>query len=254
MELFFRKTGRGPAAVILHGLFGSSANWSHVAKALSAHYTVYVPDLPNFGKSPHTSDLSYASMADAVWAFMDDQKRVTARLVGHSMGGKVAMHMALNRPQRVDALAVVDIAPGAYDNDYHQVTDALFAVDLDTLETYSQARGVLEQRLGDPMLAGFLLMGLNRGDDGRFSWRFNLDLIAGCRKNLLAAVEGPPFHKPCAFIRGELSDYITPAHFPVIRRLFPKSRIITIKNAGHWVHGDAPEEFVTELKKALHPG
>ena len=132
------------------------------------------------------------------------------------------------------------------------MTDALYAVDLDKLETYSQARDILEQRLGDPMLAGFLLMGLDKGKDGRFSWRFNLDLIARRQKRLLAAVDGPPYHKPCTFIRGELSDYITPARFPVIRRLFPKSGIITIKNAGHWVHGDAPGEFASELKKALH--
>ena len=111
MELFFRKTGQGPAVVILHGLFGSSVNWINVAKEISDHFTVYTPDLPNFGKSPHTSELSYDILADAVWKFMDAQNMVSVRLAGHSMGGKVAMHMALSRPQRLDALVVVDIAP-----------------------------------------------------------------------------------------------------------------------------------------------
>ena len=230
---------------MLHGLFGSADNWFGIAPKLAEKFHVLIPDLRNHGHSPHHAEMDYPLMAADVEKFLAAQKIESACVIGHSMGGKVAMQFALDFPARVKKLVVVDMAPRAYKRTHDHIFAALLALDLKSFQTRSEMEAALAPEIPSLNLRWFLLKNLRRDNYGKFIWKMNL---RGVAKNYsrLGEVLGAdsPFAKPALFIRGAKSDYLGAADEVEIKRLFPAAEIQTIAAANHWVHADAPEEFV----------
>lgn len=239
----------GPPVVILHGLLGSSSNWRSIARRLADAHRVFTLDLRNHGDSPHVPTMSYAAMAEDVRAFLDSHAIESATVIGHSMGGKTAMRLALENPDRVDRLVVVDIAPVASDHDHLPILRAMAELDLERVERRSDAERMLEAAIPDAGMRMFVLQNLASTAQG-FAWRVNLDAI---QASLSALLDFPvdartrPYDGATLFVRGALSDYLLDAHEDTIRRLFPRARIVTVEGAGHWVHAEQPARFLEAL-------
>lgn len=235
--------------VLIHGLFGSSANWGSVARRLASRYRVLVPDLRNHGQSPHASVHDYPAMAADLVALLDRHAVRSAILVGHSMGGKVAMHLALTAPQRVAALAVVDIAPVRYAHDFATVMAGFDAVDLARLTAREQADAQMRSAVPGKNLRSFLLQNLVRAG-GSWRWRLNLPALAGAQTAITGFPDYPPgttYEGPTSFIHGEMSDYVKLSHRPRIRALFPNAMLSAVAGAGHWVYAEQPDAFLACL-------
>jgi len=260
LPLFLRSYG-DPASLatpilLIHGLFGSAVNWHTIVgrlhTLLGADRRLIVPDLRNHGQSPHDPILSYEAMAEDLIGLLDQLGIARAALVGHSLGGKVAMWLALNRPERVAALAVVDIAPVTYPARFGREIAALQKLDLRTLASRRDADARLVAAIPGAMMRGFLLQNLRKTEAG-WSWRINLAALPGAMAGLgtFPNAQGRQFPDPTAFIHGGNSDYVTAAHLPLIRALFPRAELITIPGAGHWVHADQPEACARALADVL---
>ncbi len=253
VELAWREVGDGPPLVILHGLFGSSRNWKSIAEALADSHRVFAVDLRNHGDSGWAGGMGYDLLAEDVAAFLDARGLDSAALVGHSMGGKAAMMLALCDPTRVDALVAVDIAPAAYTETLIDYIHALQDVDVGHASRRAEVDEDLEGLIPDPPTRTFLLQNLMTGEDGRMRWRVNLEALnAGV--NDLHDFRPPPgaiYNGPALIVAGGNSDYIRPVHGDAIRALFPLAETVTIPDAGHRVHAERPEAFVTALRRFL---
>jgi esterase len=248
--LHHRILGEGPALIILHGLFGSLNNWQTLARRFAAGRAVHLLDQRNHGRSPHDARHDYALLGADLLEYMDQQGLRDATLLGHSMGGKVAMQAALVAPGRVDRLIVVDIAPRAYDPAHDDLMEALASLDLSSCATREEADARL--LVPDATVRQFLLTNLKRDDAGRLGWRMNLPALREQYPHLLQAVTGPaPYPGPALFVAGGTSAYIQSGDEAGIRALFPLARIVTIQGAGHWVHAARPEEFAREVEHFL---
>lgn len=240
----------GKPLLVLHGLFGSQANWGWHNKQLAAQFAVYGVDLRNHGDSPHDAEMSYMAMAEDVRQLLQDRQLSSCFMLGHSMGGKVAMQLALSYPDLVERLIVVDIAPVNYrgGGDGHLgVIAGMRALNLDTLKSRSQAQQELAKHIEDPDTLQFILTNLAREPSGKYRWRLNIDAIEEHYDLLRVGPEtSQVFNKPTLFIRGELSNYIREKNTAEIKRLFPQATIETVAGAGHWVHAEKPKE-VQEL-------
>ena len=240
--------GQGQPLVILHGLFGTLDNWQTLARrwATEAGLRVVSVDLRNHGRSFHSPEHSYELMAQDVLALFDHlQLGPDTTLMGHSMGGKVAMRLALDHPERLARLIIVDIAPRFSDMRHQDdVLDGLHAVNLATITNRQEADAALAQHIGNVGTRQFLLKNLYRREDNSFAWRINLDVLAAQLPAIGEATEGvAPFMKPALFIRGGKSDYISADDkLNGIPALFPNSQVATVLDAGHWVHAEKPEE------------
>ena len=245
MQLHFKESGQGRAVILLHGLFGSLDNWLGVAPKLAEKFHVLIPDLRNHGHSPHHAEMDYPLMAADIENFFAAQKIESACVIGHSMGGKVAMQFALDFPARVKKLIVVDMAPRAYQRVHDHIFEALLALDLELFQTRQQIEDALALEIPSLNLRRFLLKNLGRDGQGKFFWKMNLRAVAG-NYSRLGEVLSPRSHveNQALFISGWKSDYIAAADELEIHRLFPAAAIQTIAAANHWVHADAPEEFV----------
>ncbi len=248
MELYSREFGQGSPVLILHGLFGFSDNWQTIAKGLSDQHLVVTPDLRNHGRSPHVGTHSYAEMAEDVRSFMENHWMFSAAVIGHSMGGKVAMQLALSHPEMVERLVVVDIEPGKAEDNHSSIFRALLDMDLSKMATRKQIESYLTDRIPDVGTRQFLLKNITREEDERFAWKMNLPVLWKHYSDILAAVGGGVYDKPALFIRGSRSDYIKDADIPLIHSLFPKAEVVTIEGAGHWVHADKPNELLETLR------
>ncbi len=243
MKLFCKQySAEGPPLVILHGLYGNQGNWSTHARHLAQHHAVYAFDARNHGQSPRADSMRLEEMAADVAETMDALALDSAHLLGHSMGGKTAMLLALQQPQRVASLVVVDIAPVAYAKGSDSTLAALVALDVAGLNSRAEADAKLAERITSKAVRDFLLANLQRSAEGAFQWRINLPVI----QQYFNDVTGWPEHKqvydgPTLFIRGEQSDYILPEHHDTMRRQFPHGTLKTVANAGHWVHSEKPE-------------
>ena len=245
MKLHSQVIGSGPALVALHGLFGSHKNWQPLARHLSGHFRVHTVDLRNHGGSPHHNEVNYPLMAGDVLAFMDQQQIPQACLMGHSLGGKVAMQFALLHPNRTRKLAVVDIAPRAYASIHDDLFDALRTLDLARIRTRTEADEALADHIPHHATRRFLLTNLVFDPESGPRWRLNLDALHAQREQLVVNVNGMvPFEKPTLFIRGGRSDYIRDDDWSQIQTLFPSATMETIEGAGHWVQVDAPDAFL----------
>ncbi|WP_022825385.1 alpha/beta fold hydrolase [Hymenobacter norwichensis] len=247
MLLHHREIGQGAPLVILHGLFGTLDNWQTLARRWAdTGHRVISADLRNHGRSFQTPEHTYELMSNDVLALFESlQLGPDTTLMGHSMGGKVAMRFALDHPDRLAKLIVVDIAPGLSDMTHQDnILAGLNAVDLTTLESRQQADEALAQHIRQPGVRQFLLKNLYRLDDNSFAWRQNLAALTQHIAEIGAEINNSePFLKPALFIRGGQSDYITTEDkLHVIPALFPNSQVETIVDAGHWVHAEKPDE------------
>lgn len=260
MALFTQLIGDGrPDVVLLHGLFGRGKNWAGIARTLADHdHPSVLFDLPNHGRSHWSETFDYAGMADEV----ADELRLrlgtaaAVTLVGHSMGGKVAMLLALQHPELVRRLVVVDIAPDISDQVRTSVplVKAMRELDLTALTSRGEAERALAADVDDPAVRQFLLQNLKhtRTPEHRNGWRWELNLeLLGDHLDDVAAWPGVDpglsYAGPVLWVGGAESPYIRPEHRPEMLRLFPRTRLVTIPGAGHWVHADAPAELTAEL-------
>ncbi len=256
LPLHFREYGDGGGVlVLLHGLFGSSANWGSIARSLSSRYRVLVPDLRNHGQSPHAPEMDYSSMGTDLLGLLDSLEIGYCLLVGHSMGGKVAMHLALQQPQRIRGLAVVDIAPVAYRHDFSLILDAMESIDPAALRDRSDADRRLAATVPEEGVRGFLLQNLVRTGSA-WAWRINLPALREGMSDITGFDQpaGMSYPGPAHFIFGERSDYVRPDAEPVIREMFPQARFCPVADAGHWVYAEQREGFMRCLEALLRQG
>ena len=250
--------GVGPPVVILHGLFGSAQNWGTVAKRLAGAHRVIAADLRNHGASPHVGAMDYPAMAADVAALIEARAGGRAAVIGHSMGGKAAMWLALTRPALVERLVVVDVAPVAYRATLQSYATAMRAVPLRTEMRRAEADAALAEAVTDPGERAFLLQNLRFDTDGPPAWRLNLAAI----EPAVPAISGfpdPPtgaqYEGAVLVVSGERSGYVRADHHAAVLRLFPRAAFVVVPGAGHWVHAEAPEPFLRAVEPFLaQPG
>ncbi len=250
-SLSFNVTGSGPPLVILHGLFGSGTNWRRIADNLKHHWQVFTPDLPNHGKSPWVTNMSYPAQAQAVAQFIQQHALDRPVLLGHSMGGKTAMTVALTTQIKLRALVVADIAPVSYQHSHGPLVRTLQQLDLTNLTSRQQADQALASDIPDRTLRQFLLQNLELRNN-TLHWRLNLDVINTQIDSLSGFPEVVvPYDGPTLFVYGSRSDYIDATHASTIKSLFPQSQMHAIANAGHWLQAEQPEAFLSALEDFL---
>jgi esterase len=242
--------GSAPPVLIAHGLYGSARNWGMITKRLSETRQVIAVDMRNHGGSPRDADNGYDAMAaDLAEVIVEFGGR--ADVLGHSMGGKAAMVLALSRPEAVNRLIVADIAPVAYTHSQIQYVDAMKAVDLSKVTRRSEADEQLAANLPDAPLRAFFLQSLELGK-GNARWKLNLEALGAEMPKIVGfpEVEGR-FDGPALFVTGATSDYVTDAHWPRITELFPRATREVIAGAGHWIHAEAPQPFLRVIEAFL---
>ena len=245
MKLFYRKFGHGQPLIILHGLFGQSDNWNTLAKQFSENgFEVYTVDLRNHGLSCHSDTWDYNIMSDDIFELINDLKLQHVILLGHSMGGKVAMQFAIKHQEMLSKLIVVDIAPKGYSSTQEDVVEALNAVDFNVVKTRKEADAVLSEYLSDIGTRQFLLKNIYWKSDTELAWRFNLKAITEHIKNVGEVTpDTTSCNVPALFIRGLKSNYILDEDLNLIQKIFPVSTLESVADAGHWVHAEKPKEF-----------
>ena len=245
--------GRGRPALVLHGLFGSGTNWRTIARRLGTRLECHLVDQRNHGRSPHAPGMAYPDLAADVLAYLDAHRIDRAGLIGHSMGGKTAMTLALTAPERVRWLIVADIAPAPSPSDHGPILDALRALPVDSLASRSGADAALASAIPELGLRRFLLQNLIVGDGG-VRWRIDLDAIAHALPDLTDFPSMSPhavYDGQTLFLRGENSDYAGAHHEPRIRALFPAASIATVAAAGHWLHAEQPAAVTARIEAFL---
>ena len=237
-----------PPLLIAHGLYGSGRNWGVIAKRLSDTRHVITVDMRNHGASFHAAENGYPDMAEDL-AEVIDAFGETCDVVGHSMGGKAAMMLALTSPQRVRRLVIGDIAPVNYTHSQLPMIEAMRAVDLTTVTRRSDANAALAAHGVDPAVCSFLTQSL---DIATQTWRLNLEALAAEMPKIMGFPESDSaFSGPALFLAGAASDYVLPEHRPVIRALFPRARFAKLPGAGHWLHADNPRAFEATVRAFL---
>jgi esterase len=245
MELFYNQYGEsGPPLIILHGLLGGHGNWHTLSRtAFQKVARVYAVDQRNHGRSPHVDRIDYPSMAADLRSFIDRHDLAPATLLGHSMGGKTAMQAALSYPDRVESLIVVDMAPKGYPPHHTDLLDALARIDPETYEDRGAVDAALAEDVPSRRIRQFLLKNLDYDGD-TYTWRMNLDAIRAHYDDITAALPADStFDGPVLFVRGGKSDYVADEDLAGIRERFPTADLVTIEDAGHWLHADAPDAF-----------
>ncbi|MEA1872880.1 MAG: alpha/beta fold hydrolase [Bacteroidota bacterium] len=265
MKLFYREFGEThqKTLIILHGLYGSSDNWLSLGKRFSETYHVIIPDLRNHGQSPHSNTHNFSAMTEDLHELITTLNLKNTNLLGHSMGGKLAMFFTSEYPELIDRQIIADISPRAYADEedapntgfHKQLMDALLNININTINDYSEADEAFLKVISDKRLRQFMLKNLHKTEQG-MKWQINLLTL---KKQLPAIIEG--FHPedfnnmkiktPTLFLRGENSDYIPLNDFNLIEHIFLSSEIVTIPNAGHWLHAEQPDMVFRNVKYFL---
>lgn len=255
MQLNYKIQGQGQPLLLIHGLFGSLDNLGGLAKVLAKYYQVYQIDLPNHGLSPRTEHVDYVSQATAVKEFMDQQKLEKVSVVGHSMGGKVAMMLAQLYPEYMADLVVMDIAPVDYKVRRHDaVLAGLNASMAQPILSRKDAEARLAEHIVEPGVRQFLLKSLAKQEDGTFGWRFNVHALETHYQDITGWPEKGVFEGNTLFLKGADSDYISTEHREAIERQFPRAKAHVIANTGHWLHAEKPETVARVITRFLtHP-
>ncbi len=243
--LHYKEHGSGNALVILHGLFGSLDNWQSLGRKFADHFRVISPDLRNHGRSFHSPIHDYRAMTDDVLKLMDYLSIEKSNIIGHSMGGKVAMNLALHYPDRMNRVIVCDIAPVAYEDRHYKVFNALKTAPLAGAEREAVADHLMKELEGDKGTVMFLMKSLIRDSSGlSFRWRFNLDALASNYPEISSGVSADSLYTgPVLFVKGADSEYISAETYPSIVATFPNHELEEIRAAGHWLHADQPDLF-----------
>ena len=245
------QAGEGPVVVLLHGLFGAARNFGSIQRALSSQYRVIALDMRNHGDSPHASGMRYPTQAADVRETLLSLRIGQAAVVGHSMGGKAAMALALQWPDLVGRLLVSDIAPVPYEHGNNTIAAAMAAIPLTPTLTRHDADAALQDAVPRADIRAFLLQNLRFGASAH--WRIGLQEIAAAVPDLEGWTDLPgTYLGPSLFVTGAYSDYVRPEHRPIIRSQFPAARFVAVKQAGHWVHADNPAGFLSVLEAFLH--
>lgn len=238
--------------IILHGLFGSLDNWQSIAQQLAKDFRVIIVDQRNHGKSPHFDHHNYQLMASDLKEIMDGLGIEKAHLLGHSMGGKTVMQFAVDYPYMVDRLIVVDISPRYYPPHHQENLSALNSVDFNEVNSRKEVEAILATQVKDAMVLQFLLKGLTYETSNQLRWKFNLKTLDREIENIGEALhEHAYFSNSTLFIRGDRSNYITEKDEELIEHIFPQVEIITIKNAGHWLHAEQAQVFTETVLSFL---
>lgn len=249
MQLFYRKFGEegDQPIIILHGIFGTSDNWFSYGRRIAQEgFEVFIVDQRNHGQSPHSDNFNYLALTDDLFDFIDDHEIEDPIILGHSMGGKVAMRFALENPQMVSKLIVVDISLKAYGprKQHKSIIKAMKSVKLSEIQNRKEVEEQIANIIPEPRIRQFILKNLHRKEKDEFEWRIN---IPGIENNLDQLFDGidtiTKFEKPTLFVKGGASDYILMDDYDQIRYNFPNAEIITIADASHWVHVESPERF-----------
>jgi esterase len=256
MKLNFLQQGApkepAPVVILLHGLFGSLSNLANAARALGNDFTTYQLDLRNHGASPHSLNMSYTHMTADIIEFMDNHAINKAHIIGHSMGGKVAMQVALNYPHRLDKLIVADIAPVTYLRHHNPALEGLQLLAQSSLQSRRQADDLLAKHVSEVPTRAFLLKNLYRTESGDYQLRLNLSAIVNHCQSIADALTGTAFLGPTLFLKGNNSPYIQSKDKNDILRLFPHAEIHVINGAGHWLHSEKPETFNRHVLRFLN--
>lgn len=254
MQLYYRHFGEGKPLIILHGLFGQSDNWVTIGRNLSARFSVYIPDLRNHGRSPHSAVHSYPALADDLAGFIETHAIEKPVLIGHSMGGKTAMAFALSHPEKVAGLAVVDISPRKYPVDpaVQHVIATMQQINPEDYHSRNEFEKELKQNIPDPRVRMIMLKNLYYQSPGKLAWQLNLEALSNNIGQVFEGIDtGRKYDGPVLFVRGGRSEYVTEEDIPLINILFPAAVIKTISGATHWVHADAPEKLADILNEFL---
>jgi esterase len=255
--------GQGEPLVILHGLYGSGDNWISIARELSVQHRVILVDQRNHGRSPHCDIMDYTSMANDLLELLNALKIEKVIVMGHSMGGKTAMVLSLAFPERVKKLIVVDISPfgqmALSKNvlEYHKlIVEGLTSMPIHTIKSRKEAEDHLAGYIKSSLVRQFLLKNIKRNSHSGFSWHLNIKAIGSNLENLMAGVfsnlSSEKVTIPTLFVRGGLSDYLPSNLLNGIGVIFPNSQLVTISNAGHWVHAEQPQLFLTSVSTFLN--
>ncbi|MBE50673.1 MAG: alpha/beta hydrolase [Flavobacteriales bacterium] len=245
MKLFSRIYGEGKPLIILHGLFGMSDNWNALGKKFADHYNVHILDLRNHGRSPHADDFSYRDLSDDLLEYIDSNKLSSPIIMGHSLGGKVALNFAFAHSSKLSKVIVLDIAPKVYQTDFHKkILNILINLPLYKFQKRLEVDSYLADFIEDQSLRSFLLKNLKRGGDDKYEWRFNIDALYAKLDNIKEAnfLRGT-LSIPVVFVKSENSDYIMKEDIQLINKHFSNYEMITMKNVGHWLHAENPLEF-----------
>jgi len=243
MTLNFKRLGIGEPVILIHGLFGNLDNLGRLARHLSENFEVYSIDLPNHGLSPHIESMDYSLLSQTLFEFVTTHQLKNVHIVGHSMGGKVAMQFAVDHPQLVKSLVVADIAPVTYTDRHAKVFAALNAIDLSTLINRAQAMDIVVNHDVDTGTGQFLLKNLAKNEDS-FFWRCSLKNLQKNYPAIISGLSGKQiFDGPTLFIKGEKSDYIKTEHRSAIMQYFPQASAKIIQGTGHWLHAEKPASF-----------
>ncbi len=236
--------------IIIHGFFASSRNWRSHAKELAKKYGVYSVDMRNHGASPHSPEMNYQSMANDLAHFIQSNQLHQPHLLGHSMGGKVAMWLALNQPEAVGKLIVADISPTEYNHSFDTTINALKDLPTEQISNRKQADEWLASAIEEADYRQFLLQNLQL-IEGEYQWRVNLDFFANNAPDIVGFPDAnslSPYQQECLFLGGEFSDYI---RLDDVDRLFPLAKVVTVQNAAHWLHVQNPRQFLDEVETFL---
>jgi pimeloyl-ACP methyl ester carboxylesterase len=246
MKLFYRHYGDGQPVIILHGILGISDNWVTIGRRLAEKFEVFIPDQRNHGQSPHSDTFSYYAMVDDLFEFIEDHQLSKPILIGHSMGGKVAMNFTLEHPHRIDKLIVVDISVRGYSSrrQHLDIMDAMLSIDFDHYSSREEIEKIINKKIKSQAIAGFIMKNLYRIGKNRLAWRLNINSIYKNIENVFSGVDLPYTSEiRTLFIKGGASDYILEEDYRLILQKFPNAEFKTIENASHWVHADTPEEL-----------
>ena len=240
--------------IIAHGLFGQLDNWNTLGKQYGDYFTTHLVDLRNHARSFHDEDTSHHAMAEDLRNYMIHHNIEKAHFMGHSMGGKVVMDLALNHPERIDKLLIADMAPKAYPPHHEEILSGLESVDFSQVELRSDVEDFLEPYIPSKSVRLFLMKNVKRKKDETYAFRFNLKALSRDYDNLVGNnLPEKEFQKPVLFLGGENSRYILPEDKEQILKYFPKATIDYVSNAGHWLHAENPKEFfdktISFLKK-----
>jgi pimeloyl-ACP methyl ester carboxylesterase len=263
LSLQYRKYGTGPVIIILHGLYGSSDNWISIAHKLEDRFTVLLPDLRNHGASPHMPTHTYAEMADDLAQFFLDTNTENAFLIGHSMGGKVAMRFAAEYPERVNRLMIIDIAPknylsgtGSYKHirQHEMILELLQNPDLSQFHSRKELDEYFSSRIKEETIRHFLLKNIHRTHAGTFEWKINAPVLRDSFRSMVSEIDLDWFEEripvtayPVTFVRGLNSEYVSDSDWKDIRHIFPDANLVDIGNAGHWLHAEQPDKLVAAI-------
>ncbi len=264
MKIFYRKYGENKTPLlILHGLYGASDNWVSIAKKLSVHFTVYVLDQRNHGKSPHSSRHNYEALSNDLYEFLSEAKIEKAILLGHSMGGKAIMTFANKYQQKIISMIIIDVAPKNYslaksDNvgniNHNQIINAMLNIDFAHITSRPQVLEYLQKNIDNNKMCLFLMKNLQRNKNASFNWKLNIKAI---NENMpfiadeIIVDKDVKFEFPILFIRGKNSDYILDADIPDIFKIYRSAKIKDIPESSHWIHVDKPELLLKNILNFL---